>query len=111
MDMGADLDAVNDLGRSPLHVATISHSEAIVEELLSQGCDPSIKDSNGCSAVHYAARKTDSLIFNLLFPVKGCDIADKDKRGYGLLHYAVEGGNAEIVRKLLFRGASLPSES
>ena len=94
------------MGRTPLHVATIAHSEPIVRGLLGNGCDPTIKDTNGCAAVHYAAQKSDSRIFDLLFPIKGSNIADKDKRGFGLLHYAVEGGNGEIVRALLFKGVS-----
>ena len=75
----------------------------MVKTLLASECDTSIKDIDGCTALHYAAFTDDLHIFNLLFPGEGCNVADRDRRGFGLLHYAVEGGNQEIVGRLLLR--------
>ena len=75
-----------------------------MKELLEYNCNPAAKDCEGCTALHYAAQRNDASIFEILFRAEGCNIADKDKRGYGLLHYAVEGGNPNIVGRLLLSG-------
>lgn len=100
----ANLNATNHLGQTPLHLATMHHSETLVTSLLDQGCDITIKDGEGCTALHYAAQKNDAVIFDMLFTSKACNVADKDRRGFGLLHYAVEGGNPDIVSRVICKG-------
>lgn len=100
------MDAVDAEGQTPLHYATKSHCQSTVEVLLDCGCDVGIKDHNGCTALHYSAQKNSVSIFGLLFRAMKCTVSEKDKRGFSLLHYAVEGGNPEIVRRLLHQGSS-----
>lgn len=104
IERGADVDVVDTEGQTPLHHATKSRCQSTVEVLLDCGCDVTIKDHNGCTALHYSAQKNSVSIFSLLFPAMKFIVSEKDKRGFSLLHYAVEGGNSEIVRRLLQRG-------
>eukprot|EP00210_Caulerpa_lentillifera_P003601 g3436.t1 len=106
IERGADVNSIDKEGQTPLHYATKSHCQMTVETLLQCGCDVTAKDINSCTALHFAAQKNSASIFNLLFPEMCYTVSEKDKRGFCLLHYAVEGGNPEIVGRLLHRGES-----
>lgn len=50
VDQGADVNARDDLGRTPLHYAT---SGPIVQFLLESGADPTIEDTHGLNALTF----------------------------------------------------------
>lgn len=49
LDHGADVNAANQLGQTALHLATVKGHTEVVEKLLVQQADVSIKDSAGWS--------------------------------------------------------------
>ncbi len=51
---GANIDAVNDMGHTALHLAAAYGQGEYVKKLLAAGADPNIQDSWGQSAVHAA---------------------------------------------------------
>ena len=53
---GANLDARNINGSTPLHIAAANSSVSSVKKLVSKGADISIKDNRGWAASHIAAR-------------------------------------------------------
>ncbi len=44
---GAEIDVPNDLGRTPLHQATLFRTAPVVEALLDAGADPMLEDNDG----------------------------------------------------------------
>ncbi len=56
LQAGAALDAVDDRGRTPLHLAAEHHNEVIYEKLLAAGADSSIKDNRDRLAADVLAR-------------------------------------------------------
>ncbi len=63
---GADVNAKNDLGDTPLILAAERGYSEIVEILLEKGADPSIEDTAGYAATYFAQTRGHRDIFNLL---------------------------------------------
>jgi hypothetical protein len=64
------------------------------------------KDNNGCTALHFAAKRGHEAVVQLLLD-KGADIKAKDKPGQTALHFAVTGGHEAVVQLLLNKGADI----
>jgi hypothetical protein len=54
LDQGATLDARDDLGRTPLMLATLNGQVETVRLLLGRGANPNIADNEGSTALHQA---------------------------------------------------------
>lgn len=52
-----DLDAINNMMQTPLHVATMANRPEMVEILLSSGAKPNIHDRRGNAPLHIACQK------------------------------------------------------
>ena len=57
ISLGADVNAVNSSGYSPLHRAAVLGTTAIVEELLKAGADVNLKTDDGETALVYAEKR------------------------------------------------------
>lgn len=102
----ASADINNNLHTNALCCAVDSGSDDMIQCLLRAGADPMTKDSNGRTALHYAARHSTAVILNrLLGPAVDLDV--RDSQGRTPLFTAVESGSIDIVRILLRLGASL----
>ena len=55
IDQGADVNALDQRGRTPLIWAAIAGRDASVDTLLENGADPVIADADGKTAASYAA--------------------------------------------------------
>ncbi len=55
---GAEIDARNDLGRTPLHQAAGYRDANVVEALLDAGADPTLEDREGIRPVDLAERSS-----------------------------------------------------
>lgn len=123
LEGGADPDAVDDQGRSALHVVaspvcigqiflcTCVRNAPAVRLLLHHGASPLLRDSQGATPLHEAARMSDLYIFKLLLSSRSYEIeepvlsrAGNDIQGRSLLHYATLGGRIDIIKFLLSQG-------
>ena len=104
---GADLNAKDMIGMTPLHyVASGGHKE-IVELLIANGADVNAKDEYGLTPLHNAADKGRKEVADLLI-AKGANVnAVGDLFGGTPLHAAAFGDHKEIVELLIAKGADV----
>jgi len=92
VERGADVNARNDAGQTPLMVAaTQSGSEKLIEQLVFQGADIRARDKNGMTALMHAAGKGEEENAGQLLQL-GVDPDIKDNGGKTLTDYAKAGG-------------------
>jgi ankyrin repeat protein len=106
IDGGADIDARNKQGRTPLLTAVMGGKERIVWLLLRKGAKTESMDYEGHRALQY------SLEFNSSEPIVwslvdgGANIEARDKQDRTMLHIATAQGQKKIVLLLLGKGAT-----
>lgn len=87
---GADINAQDDYGYTPLMAASGFGNEAIVRLLLKNGADVNARDTNGRTALNYAWAGRHYTIVGLL---KACGATDEGLRATGsdllLTHFGV----------------------
>jgi hypothetical protein len=92
VDRGADVNARNDAGQTPLMMAaTQSGSEKLIEQLVFQGADIRARDKSGMTALMHAAGKGEVQNAEQLLQL-GVDPDIKDNSGKTLTDYAKAGG-------------------
>ena len=106
---GADLEAQNTDGWTPLHLAA-EHSEtpAVVKVLLDAGADPNTRNKSGRTPLHRAAvfSKTPEVVKVLLDA--GADLEARNNNGHTPLQLAAANSETpEVVKVLLDAGADL----
>ncbi|MBO9482521.1 ankyrin repeat domain-containing protein [Salinisphaera sp. G21_0] len=110
LDYGADINARNDPGRTPLCNAIIRGELSAVNVLLDAGADPNIPDNHGFTALDYAvSRGNTSMVDDLLAHGATPDTSgDKlDEIGWSnALYEALRGQRTGIVDMLLAYGAN-----
>lgn len=101
----ANVNAKNNLGRTPLMFASSFGFTPIVELLLVKGADPNIvpNDDTGWPALTAAAQKGHSETVKVLLK-HGADGTHKDKQGQTALSIAAAKGHSEVVRVLKAHG-------
>jgi ankyrin repeat protein len=66
LDKGADVNAVNSEGATPLHLGVKSGHGTMVAELLQRGADPARTDAAGWLPLHYAVNAGDEECLRIL---------------------------------------------
>ena len=75
---GADVNAKDDNGWTPLHWAALSGHKEVSEYLITMGADVNAKDGTGMTPLHYAAAFDQKEIVELLL-ASGADVNAKDE--------------------------------
>ncbi|KAJ8413411.1 hypothetical protein AAFF_G00094070 [Aldrovandia affinis] len=112
---GADINAIDCKGHSPLLLATNCGAWRTVEMLLSKGANLKIKDKTGCNFLHLAILQPKGLK-NLPENVLELDsvkelLSDEDSDGCTPLHYACKLGVPGSVQNMLGLQVSLSRKS
>ena len=108
---GANSNAANDFGVTPLSLACANANTAMVRRLLQAGANPNAAASTGESALMTAARTGNVDVVKALL-AKGADANAREKaRNQTALMWAVAEQHPEIVRLLAGHGADLHARS
>jgi ankyrin repeat protein len=102
LSRGADVNAANDRGATPLHLAV--EQPAVAQKLLEAGAKRDAADARGRTPLHWAASGSAYEGLALLLD-KGAVTNVKDREGQTPLHLAAHAGNAAATAELLRRGA------
>lgn len=101
---GADVQAANQYGVTPLSLACTNGNAAAVELLLKAGADPNTTLPGGETALMTASR-TGNLATVKALLARGADVAAKERRGQTAIMWAAAEGHAEVVQTLIGAGA------
>ena len=116
LDAGADVNAQDGKGETPLYKAVLwNYTPSVVELLLYRGADVDVAEMHfGWRPLHMAARKGNPVVVALLLGW-GADLHAKGGHGVTPLHLASEfpsdEAGLETVRLLLDRGADIRSRN
>lgn len=106
---GADPNAVNDLGVTPLWLACSNGNVSVATALLEAGADPNLALPSGETPLMTAARTGHPAIVRALLD-RGADVRETERvLGQSALMWAVAERHEAVVRLLLDRGAN-PSQ-
>jgi ankyrin repeat protein len=101
---GADVNAKNTKGATPLHIAVAMHFEDTARMLIEKGANANVKDERGITPLNIAAYNGDNGIASALLKA-GARPDEPDDNGTTPLFMAVGSGNKELARTLLEAGA------
>ncbi len=96
------INATDENGRTPLHIAAVmGHGKSLEKLLKTNGVNINIADKSGLTALHLAVQHNRTETVMRLLTTDGINVNKKDKNRWNALHFAVKYANINIVRKLL----------
>lgn len=101
------VNARNDLGSTPLHIAAGIAAPDIARLLIEKGAVINAKDNSGATPLHIAAFSGRKASLELLL-AKGADVHAKDNQGKTARDYAETGVNRELSAILLIKMLVVP---
>jgi ankyrin repeat protein len=106
LSVGADVNAKDKNGGTPLHWASYHGHVQVVKELREHGADVEVTDNRDCTPLHYACSNGRvAVVIELLS--RGANIKAKTNRGYTPLHWASHRAHLPVVKALLSGGADI----
>lgn len=110
LEKGASVDAMDETGMAPLHLAAVAGHEAVTEALLAAGAKVNQSSKSGWFPLHLAALGGHTGVARLLL-ANGADVNVKgnapEQRGASPLHVAAVNGHRELAELLLEQGADV----
>ena len=125
LDKGADVNAVNNHGLTPLFIAVYDNNKfatakeilkddntllqehmKLIRLLISKGADINHKSNYGKTVLHFATQEKNTALVKFLVD-NGANINLPDAAGYTVLHYAVHQKNTALVKFLVGKGADI----
>jgi len=103
---GANVNAVNGLGKTPLHIAAMKGRVATLDSLFGAGAALGAKDRLGRTAMHDAAMYDECDVIDWLVSKKA-DVNAPDENGDTPLHVAVLRYRSNATARLIERGATV----
>jgi ankyrin repeat protein len=107
---GANVNAANDLGATPLWTASLNGSAAMVRRLLEAGANPNLALLLGETPLMVASRSGKPLVITQLID-KRANVNARGPRGQTALMWAVSEQHPDVVKVLLARGADIHARS
>ena len=106
LEAGADPNARNDWGGTPLHRGVYNSNPVVTAHLLAAGADPNIRDNDGQTPLHGAVSFGKRVLVSMLLDA-GADPSaiTYDDDGWTPLHLAAVGDDPTLVATLLNAGA------
>jgi ankyrin repeat protein len=105
LEQGADIEAQDDQGMTPLHYAAWNGKLEVAKYLIEKGVNKEAQDESGYTPFHHAAWNGKLEVVKYLVE-KGANKEAQDKFGNTPLHLAVEGEKLEVVECLIEKGAN-----
>ncbi|XP_040183384.1 B-cell lymphoma 3 protein isoform X2 [Rana temporaria] len=102
-----NLDILNNLRQTPLHLAVITNQPDLVGLLLEHGSSPSIQDRNGQTCVHLACEYGSIACLEVLMRADTKDLEATNYEGMTALHIAVSTERRGLTLCLLKHGADV----
>ena len=103
---GADINVIDETGRTPLMLSAKTGHKEVVEHLLQKNAKVDIQDKQGHTAISLAGHSGNLEIVVLLINA-GSNIQIKSKYGNTPLILATDAGHEEIVRQLIGQGGEI----
>ena len=100
----ADINARNDVGNTPLHIAEISANKEMAALLISKGADVNARNTGGDTPLHIAAAVGHADMVESLL-AKGANANAKNTAGETPLRWAEKTGRKDMAEVLRKRGA------
>eukprot|EP01002_Notosolenus_urceolatus_P003704 NODE_1979_length_1235_cov_5.981450_g1643_i0.p1 GENE.NODE_1979_length_1235_cov_5.981450_g1643_i0~~NODE_1979_length_1235_cov_5.981450_g1643_i0.p1 ORF type:complete len:370 (-),score=91.47 NODE_1979_length_1235_cov_5.981450_g1643_i0:126-1073(-) len=137
LDLGADPNVANGMGRTPLHVlccgtgndeagggttlgtCVLAPSSEVCSVLVDRGADPNLRDAHGYTPLQFASQSGLVSIISVLLtknptpPYQAADVnaTQPDDNDKTALHYAAVRGRAGVAARLIESGADVNAKS
>ena len=110
IDAGADIDAKNEVGRSPLMFASIKGHLDVVKVLVEAGAGVRATNNDGDTCLLIAANFGHTETVRYLVGLKDVDVNHQGTYNHTALHSAVDEGHPDVVQVLIDAGASVKTK-